>query len=55
MRDLYAAFFRAANMPPDVVSRQRPKLLLSMLAGLAEDDEPDYENMPEHLKMFYGY
>ena len=55
LRDLYAALFKAAQMPPDEVARQSPRLLFCMLEGLKEDEEPDYESMSNEMKMFYGY
>nr|DAZ12954.1 MAG TPA: hypothetical protein [Caudoviricetes sp.] len=42
-------------MLPDEVGRQRPDVLFKMLDKLNEEEEPDYESMPEHMKMFYGY
>ena len=58
LRDLYGAMFKAAHMPPDVLAKQRPRLLFGMiqsLCGEEEEQELDVSRMSPEMKMFYGY
>ncbi len=41
---------------PDVLARQSPRLLFSMLDNIRDEQEtPDVSTMTEYEKMFYGF
>lgn len=55
MRDIYGQMFRYHHRMPDEIGRQNPKVLFEMLDSLEENNEEiDYDELPEHLRMFYG-
>lgn len=45
--------FKYYKLLPDVVSKQSPKLLFSVLDGLNENENNEDE-IPDELKWFYG-
>lgn len=54
LRELYGVFFKNFRILPNQLAVQCPHLLLGMLDSMTACDEPDYENMSPHLKLFYG-